>query len=484
VSCPDFSRTLTNSRRFHAVLMFFFCLIALREFAIADPPKAKPLPCGLTEAEVAGLNGDASTDVQAVPNYIKTIYGILRAGKFGQLDCLADTARSQKEMFSGGMWKLHAIYLGLARPPLHPTQEDWEAHIVSVQRWVTTSPESITARIALAESYVSYGEDARGPGYSDTVSESGWRLLAERLGKAKQILEQASALSTKDPEWFAAMQELVLHQGWEQSARQDLLERAVKFEPKYYYYYRLYANSILPKWGGEDGEVARFLKHATDQVGGEAGDILYFQVAGKLVCGCQDDQHLNLSWPRIQKGFAAVEKQNGPSLENWNLLAHMAVSFDDGWIADKMFDRIGEQWSEDVWQTSSYFESMKQWAKRVGPMLAKRHDAEESAETNLHTAEGQRYNAAFGTKFQTWMQPCVEEVANKDLRDFELLLKVGNEGTIEDMTGGGNISLLTKCLAKKLMDIQVGKKMFLPQPPQPNYWVRFDFAPEQELPPH
>jgi len=347
-----------------------------------------------------------------------------------------------------------------------------------LQRWVSSTPESITARVALAEAYVSYGEDARGPGFADTVSKSGWKLLAERTGKARQILERASTLSTKDPEWYLAMQELVLHQGIERSARQALLEQAVKFEPTYYYYYRLYANSILPKWGGEDGEVAQFLQKAADEIGGDAGDILYFRVAGTLVCGCQGDQQLKLSWSRIEKGFAAVEKQNGPSPENWNQFAHMAYSFGDGWAAEKVFDRIGDQWDEDIWQSSEAFESAKKWAKFVGPLMAKRHNAEEFAETNLHSAEGQHYQTVFAEKFQTWLQPCLEQVAGKELLYFELLTKVGREGTIDDMTGGGEISPLTECLSHNLMDIQTSKQAVFPPPPQPDYWVRFDFHPE------
>jgi hypothetical protein len=122
--------------------------------------------------------------------------------------------------------------------------------------------------------------DARGTGFADTVTESGWKLFKGRTAKSRQILEQASALSAKDPEWYAAMQDVALAQSWEPAARQALFEQAVKFEPAYYYYYRIYANSILPKWGGKDGEVSKFLQKAADQIGGDAGDNLYFRVAG------------------------------------------------------------------------------------------------------------------------------------------------------------------------------------------------------------
>jgi len=478
VTCSGSSIPFLNLRHSHSIPIFLLLLMVVCGFAFAQVPNAKLSSCLLTDTEAAGLSGDTSIDIHAVSNYSKAITDLLKAEKFEQLDCLADSARSHKETFPGGMWKIHAIYSGLEKPPLHATQEDWDIHMESLQRWVSTRPESTTARIALAESYVSYGWDARGSGFADTVSESGWKLLAERTAKAKQVLEQASVLSAKDPEWYVAMQQVALGQSWEPDATQALLEQAIKFEPAYYYYYRMYADSILPKWGGEQGETERFMQESADHIGGDAGDILYFRVAGTLFCGCQDDQQLKLSWPRIQKGFAAVEKQNGPSPENWNLFAHLAVHYGDALVADKMLAKIGDQWSEDVWHTSSSFESAKQWAKEVVPMMAKRHDAEEFVETSLRTSEGKKYNAAFAEKIRTWIQSCLAEGGGNDLGDFELLLKIGKEGKVEDLTGGGTISPLTQCLAHMVSDFKVSKHVVFAPPPQADYWVRFDFIPE------
>jgi hypothetical protein len=189
--------------------------------------------------------------------------------------------------------------------------------------------------------------------------------FTERNAKARLILEEAATKTGKDPEWYMIMQFVAFGQEWDQMAKQALLQEATTFEPNYYYYYRNFAESVLPKWGGEEGQTASFLKGASDHIGGDSGDILYFRVAGTLICGCGDyDRDLNLSWPRIKKGFDAVEKQNGPSPENWNLIAHMAVSFQDAPTAKKLFDRIGDQWSERIWRDPSSFESGKQWANQ------------------------------------------------------------------------------------------------------------------------
>ena len=143
VTCPALAMPSRGSRCFLSLPLFSLLLIATFGFASTEPPKAKTLPCGLADAEAAGLDGDTSTDIHAVSNYSNTMYGLLQAGKFEQLDCLADSVRSHKETFSGGLWKIHAVYSGLASPRLHPTQEDWTRHIESLQRWLAAQPSRL-----------------------------------------------------------------------------------------------------------------------------------------------------------------------------------------------------------------------------------------------------------------------------------------------------------------------------------------------------
>ena len=141
----------------------------------------------MSEADACGLNGDLSVDVHALHNFMDTAARILKEGKFVELDCLADRARSGKERLPGGLWKIHLLYQGLRQPvpyPLHATQEDWTRLLQRLRRWEKARPESITARVALALAYLEYAHDARGSGYANTVSESGWKLFQERTAEA------------------------------------------------------------------------------------------------------------------------------------------------------------------------------------------------------------------------------------------------------------------------------------------------------------
>jgi len=123
-------------------------------------------PCAFSDAQF-----DTTTDVRALDEYRTAIAQLLKQEKFADLDCLADDARAGKTRFPGGGWKLRNIYIGLDSPqPGHPTQEDWLRHMELVHLWGKRNPSSIAAPIALAESYAGYAWDARGDGFSNSVS--------------------------------------------------------------------------------------------------------------------------------------------------------------------------------------------------------------------------------------------------------------------------------------------------------------------------
>src|SRR4029077_2430823 len=255
----------------------------------------------------------------------------------------------------------------------------WSDHLVALKEWVRAEPDSVTARIALANSYVSYAWDARGKGYSDNVTKSGWNLFDERLRKAKDILDEAKTLPEKCPEWYLAKQNIRQGQGWGEEKETSLLQEAIAFEPEYYSYYRVHAILLLPKWYGAEGDAAKFATAVADHMGGRKGDILYFQIAAKLVCACEEPEYNRMSSERIQRGFAAVEDTYGTSATNLNIFALMGVNFNDFVVADAAFKRIGESWDENAWRTREYFE-------------ARRNDGENRADASSFTPDDSRSN--------------------------------------------------------------------------------------------
>jgi hypothetical protein len=468
-------------RTLFSILHLSICVLLLLLATSSPAPAEQKSPtkaCKIPEADATGLNVDDGTDVHAVVAYEDAVVRLLQKRKFKELDCVANSARSSQEQFAGGMWKLHIFYDGLQAPRQHATEKDWHARLGQLTQWVSANPNSITARVALAEAYISYGLDARGDGYADTVSKSGWELFEKRIAKSRRILKEASALHTQCPEWYVAMQEVALFQGWSIVEARALFERAAKFAPTYQYAYRVYALFILPKFYGEEGDSEKFAEEVADRLGGEQGDILYFQIAG-ILCHHNNDGWAKpvtlMSWTRIQRGFNALERQRGKSYTNLNLLALMATLKEDSVLADNMFTRIGNQWDESTWRSEPYFESCKESAKESAPFQAEVRAREDAAEANLRTAEGARYQAAFEARIKELMKPCNQATEGDPIK-VEWLIRVAKDGKIENMLGIG-VTNASNCLAKQLAEFRLNDKAVFPPPPQPSYWMRVDLDP-------
>jgi Domain of unknown function (DUF4034) len=444
--------------------------------------KSNSNPCNIGEKDAAGLNVDFSADVHAGHEYAGTIARMLKEEKFEELDCLADQVRSAKERFPGGAWKIHELYAALYEPTQYPvkhaTQEDWDNLLQHLQRWATARPKSVTVRVALARTYILYAFDARGNGQATTVSDSGWKLFEERTALAKRILEEASSLPTKCPEWYVAMLLVAQNQGWDAARARALFDQAFQFEPGYYYHARVLARYLLPRWIGQPGDTEMFIQEVTGRVGGEKGDILYFELATAdyVLCGCPDSPKLSLE--KIEKGFEASEKQYGMSMLTLNEFAFLATHFGktDPIVADKILARIGQQWDDGTWDTQEDFEMAKQWAAQIAPLAVKLHEMEAAADANMKTPEGPRYKASFEKTYRALVQECVRTDGSTIDRwegRFEALTSVGKNGAVEDSKIYSMGTVVT-CMYDKLRALQFTKKKTFPPPPEAPYWVRLD----------
>jgi hypothetical protein len=198
--------------------------------AITDQEKSRPNSCVTAEPDSAGSN-----DMLFLKVHGAFIRQLLEQEKFKELNCIADSERSSKERLPGGMWRIHEFYWAINNLQGHPSQEGWKDHLKLVQSWVAATPNSITARVVLAQAYIDYAWDARGGETGDTVTNSGWKLFGQRLEQAKATLDEASALPSKCPEWYYAMLRVALGQGWDRTKVEELVERVIASEPGYYY---------------------------------------------------------------------------------------------------------------------------------------------------------------------------------------------------------------------------------------------------------
>ena len=125
-----------------------------------------------------------------------------------------------------------------------------------------------------------------------------------------------------------------------------------------------YANFILPKWYGDEGDTQSFAAEAADKVGGQQGDFLYFELASVAVCTCESDKPsmANLSWPRIKRGYAALSQLYEVSELKANRYALMAYAEDDKATARQAFAKVSNELPTGIWRSRQSFEDAKSWA--------------------------------------------------------------------------------------------------------------------------
>ena len=317
---------------------------------------ARPLAADEIATPAGDVESPDLTDTD-LRDFRVSLLGEFNAGRYAELDTLAQQLQQQRSRFKGGGWRLH-VFFGTLSSPGSATATDaaWKAHLAKLEKWAQSSPNSATPRITLAQTYLRFAWKARGHGYANTVTRQGWSLFQDRVKSARSTLEQSAVLAENSPHWYLEMQGVALDQQWDRAAFDDLAERALAHEPRYQYFAISESNYLLPKWYGKSGDTERYAAGVADRIGGEEGDAIYFQIAAAINC-CRDTQAPALSWPRVQRGFTAMESLYGATNHQRNVMAYLAVRSGDTATAQQLFARIGNDWSQSVWKTKAAFDA-------------------------------------------------------------------------------------------------------------------------------
>lgn len=426
-------------------------------------PVAQPVPEKVSDATYdKTLDTTADSDL-----YVARISALIEQEKFKDLDDHARVLRTQKLKFPGSGWKLSTFYLVITNTLAGDKAEDadYEANFQRLKRWVAARPQSITPRVALAYIYSNWAWKARGTGTAAEVGRENWRLFEERTQLAKAALAEAATLQEKCPEWFHQMLVLALNEGWKREQTEALLEQAIAAEPDYFYNYEQYASYLLPKWYGEEGDALRFAERIADRIGGKKGDVIYFRIAARLDCNCTTETYLTqASWPRIKRGYEALEELYGFSNLRLNEICYMASKTEDFDYANRLFERIGDHWLIGTWQSREIFDQRKSFAYLMVNMKIASQAIADSEKTPEGKDYQQKLAAIMGTPQEGPFRECFTGPQDRYL-DFNIVLKVARDSSVESVmfwppTPPDN------CIQEKLRSVT------LASPPADEYWVR------------
>ncbi|MGZ4872271.1 MAG: hypothetical protein ACXVK3_10305 [Candidatus Angelobacter sp.] len=434
----------------------------------AQAPRDKTTARPRTAPSAADLNAIADLlaerDETAYSTRVRTQ---MEQENFLVLDNVAAAERAGKTRFPGGGWKLFTFYSAVESPKEKPpaTEAEWADTLDRLKRWAAQRPESITAQVSLGYAYLNYAWQVRGDGDAASITPEGKRLLNERVTLAETELLGAEA---KCPEWYYVMLQLGRARGWEAEDLTAMLQKAIAFEPEFYYSYQEVARSLMPKWRGKDGDVERFAEESANKAGGKAGDILYWQVTQSLM----GDRELgnivqHLSWSRAMVGYQALVAQYGVTPVRQNQLAQMAARFGDYMVTDETLTQIGDHWDPGTWGTKEYFEKVKTWARDSAVPFRKIMDAYKAVAANVATPEGQKYDSVIAQEFSSRYLRAVKDCSagSSGPSPTLLILQVAKSGAVQQMM------VVPENASDACLRPKIAKAAFTP-PPKPEYWVR------------
>lgn len=128
-----------------------------------------------------------------------------------------------------------------------------------IDKWCNNSKHHSSFMIR-AGYYINDGWKDRGHGYANSVSPEQFNLFHKKLSLAHEDLIKAYELCQTNPIIPMAMIQVIRGNGLGRQQLNKWYELGVNIDPTFYWIYKQYFTSILPKWGGMPGESQAFLK--------------------------------------------------------------------------------------------------------------------------------------------------------------------------------------------------------------------------------
>ena len=242
-----------------------------------------------------------------------------------------------------------------------------------VRKWVSSRPESISARIALAGVAYSAGWKRRGSGYTDSITASGAAEFEKFLREAQHALDKAGKSAEADPYYWVLR--IVLAANLGNGDVREIARRGIALHQDPEIAERA-AGYLKPEWGGSVEKYMAFADEAARLTRDTWGDVFYMWLAYHPRAndiGSSEGEEYNVDWNRWRKGARELIDREPQWLPSYHRLAKMACVFEDRTTAAELFETPQLDWydgAERMWFDRSMYEQARLWALTKPPVTA------------------------------------------------------------------------------------------------------------------
>ena len=253
--------------RIGSALLAIALLLATRCGAAADPQP---------------IRLDSATDA---PAYCSRVQAAFTRKDFDTLEATADRARQLQTRFAGGKAELQVFYESFTKEAcnqvyIYLNEETGKVRVALAESWLGERPDSITARIASAMIWSQFAWAGRGAGFANEVSADQWATFSDRTKRAAQFMRNVDP--DHDAEAYLVLLDLARDMSVPRPQIDTIFRRAKERFPAYLGYYADYASILLPKWFGQPGELAEYLRSLRNDPGGDIGAMAYARAAERI----------------------------------------------------------------------------------------------------------------------------------------------------------------------------------------------------------
>jgi hypothetical protein len=283
---------------------------------------------------------------------------------FARLEAMAKYYRDTGARTPAGAWKLSVLYdsLSVDRDPQHPDDEyPLKKAEAKDLKWIAAFPESPTPYIVYSEQLIAHGWFFRGNGYADTVSDDAEEKFREYLEQAREVLEKNKSVAAVDPQWYVAISDIAVGEGWDKGQFEPLLAEGLDRFPYYTRIYLAAARFYLPRWGGNIDDFDSFVDDAVRRTASQEGTIIYARIyASNAYAFDNMFKTSRVEWPRMYNALNELD-QRYPDPRNDNLFAYFACAAGDKIWTAHMMPLITSPPDFEVWQTQENIDRCRAW---------------------------------------------------------------------------------------------------------------------------
>ncbi|MEO8206296.1 MAG: CPBP family intramembrane glutamic endopeptidase [Chthoniobacterales bacterium] len=297
---------------------------------------------------------------------------LLKAQDIDGLEAMASQLRKSRESEDNGVWILSAFYANAADVPDDAVGE--KKWMDFLERWVRERPNSITARICLAQALAVTAWHIPSNGKSSTARK---HFFGERLAEAQKVLDEAALLSEKCPGWVDTEQLIALGQAWNQEDYLAMTAKALAQEPTFCRYYSRAFFWLSPTWYGKEGDYEKWLTAQADAAPPDQRDKQYARLVILAESGIDNSDFIfapgRLDWSRTKRGLEALLKEQPDNLPLRFEYTQFAVLADDRIAARTQFEITGGKFYPSQWRSTAQFEKARKFAFSNGanPLVKK-----------------------------------------------------------------------------------------------------------------